>query len=316
MTIKNKRVVITGGAGFIGSHIVEELYRDNEAIIIDDLSTGKLENIEPFLTNKHVRFVNGSITDLPLLQSTFQGADYIFHEAAVTSVPKSISDPLTTNEVNIKGTLNVLTAARDNKAKKVGYASSSAVYGNNPNMPLREEYTPQPLSPYAVSKITGEYYCKIFSEIYGLSTVSLRYFNVYGPRQDPESQYAAVIPIFIRKLLAKESPVIYGDGEQTRDFIFVKDVVTANILTVSNDITGSVNVGSGKTTTINSLANILSELLEKNTGGIKPIRTEPRQGDPLRSQADINKINAFNFIQQYTLEKSLEITIKYHRQLA
>ncbi|MFA5384806.1 MAG: SDR family oxidoreductase [Eubacteriales bacterium] len=311
MTIKNKRVVVTGGAGFIGSHIVEELYQDNEVIIIDNLSTGKLKNIEPFLTNKHVQFVNGGITDLALLQSAFQGADYIFHEAAVTSVPRSIDDPLTTNDVNITGTLNVLTAARDNKVKKVVYASSSAVYGNNPDMPLKEEYAPDPLSPYAVSKIAGEYFCKIFTEIYSLPTVSLRYFNVYGPRQDPDSQYAAVIPIFIKYLLAKEPPVIYGDGEQTRDFIFVKDIAQANILAALSNVTGPVNVGAGKTTSVNKLAGILIMLTCGQASAVSPVYAESRPGDPRQSHADISTAKTFGHNPRYSLDEGLKITCQH-----
>jgi len=314
LTIKNKRVAVTGGAGFIGSHIVEELYKDNEVIIIDNLSAGKLENIEPFLINRHVQFINSSITDLPLLQTTFKGVDYVFHEAAVTSVPQSINDPISTNTVNITGTLNVLIAARDNKVKKVIYASSSAVYGNNPNMPLREEYAPQPLSPYAVSKITGEYYCKIFSEIYGLSTVSLRYFNVYGPRQDPDSQYAAVIPIFIKKFQSEEAPIIYGDGNQVRDFVFVKDVVQANILlsTYGDENIYSdnciINIGSGKITSINQVIQLLSSICGNS---INPKYVSPRSGDPLYSHADITKALKLGYSPKNKFETDLETTFEY-----
>lgn len=313
MIIRNKRILVTGGAGFIGSHIVEELYKDNEVIIIDNLSTGKLKNIEPFLTNKQVRFVNGSVTDLTLLQSAFQGIDCIFHEAAVTSVPRSINDPVINNDVNITGTLNVLIAARDNKVKKVVYASSSAVYGNNPNIPLKEEYAPDPLSPYALSKLTGEYYCKIFSEIYGLSAASLRYFNVYGPRQDPDSQYAAVIPIFIRKILAGELPVIYGDGEQTRDFVFVKDVVQANIMAALSEVTGQVNIGAGETTSVNKLAGILIKLTGDQAAGVKPVYAGSRPGDPRQSHADISTAKTFGFNPYYSLEEGLKITCQYFK---
>jgi len=313
MTIKNKRVLVTGGAGFIGSHLVEELYQDNEVIIIDNLSTGKIENIKPFLTNKKVEFINGSVTDLPFLQSAFQGVDYIFHEAAVTSVPRSINAPVINNDVNITGTLNVLIAARDNKVKKVVYASSSAAYGNNPNIPLKEEYAPDPLSPYALSKLTGEYYCKIFSEIYGLSAASLRYFNVYGPRQDPDSQYAAVIPIFIRKILSGEPPVIYGDGEQTRDFVFVKDVVQANIMAALSEVTGPANVGAGETTSVNKLTGIIIKLTGDQATGVKPVYSEPRPGDPRQSHADISTAKTFGFSPCYSLEEGLKITCQYFK---
>jgi len=314
MTIKNKRIMVTGGAGFIGSHIAEELYKDNEVIIIDNLSTGKLKNIEPFLSGKKVQFINGGITDLPLLQSAFQGVDYIFHEAAVTSVPRSINDPVITNDVNITGTLNVLIAARDNKVKKVVYASSSAVYGNNPNMPLKEEYAPDPLSPYAVSKLTGEYFCKIFPEIYGLSAISLRYFNVYGPRQDPGSQYAAVIPIFMKKILAGESPVIYGDGEQTRDFVFVKDIVKANILAALSEAAGQVNIGAGETTSVNKLAGNIIELTGDQVAGVKPVYAGPRPGDPRQSHADISIAKMLGYDPYYSLEEGLKITCQYFKE--
>ncbi len=314
MTIKNKRIMVTGGAGFIGSHIAEELYKDNEVIIIDNLSTGKLKNIEPFLSGKKVQFINGGITDLPLLQSAFQGVDYIFHEAAVTSVPRSINDPVITNDVNITGTLNVLIAARDNKVKKVVYASSSAVYGNNPNMPLKEEYAPDPLSPYAVSKLTGEYFCKIFPEIYGLSAISLRYFNVYGPRQDPGSQYAAVIPIFMKKILAGESPVIYGDGEQTRDFVFVKDIVKANILAALSEAAGQVNIGAGETTSVNKLAGNIIELTGDQAAGVKPVYAGPRPGDPRQSHADISIAKMLGYDPYYSLEEGLKITCQYFKE--
>ena len=269
MSIKNKRIVITGGAGFIGSHLVEELYQDNEVIILDNLFSGKIENIKPFLVNEQVRFIQDSITNLNLLQSIFQGVDYVFHQAAITSVPRSVADPSATDEVNIHGALNVLISARDNHVKKVIYASSSSVYGGNPNLPQKEELPPNPLSPYAVTKLTGELYCRVFTEIYGLPTVCLRYFNVYGPRQDPNSQYAAVIPIFIKKLFAHKPPVVYGDGKQVRDFTFVKDVAQANILSATNDITGPVNVGAGKTTPVNKLAEILIELTGNQANGIR-----------------------------------------------
>ncbi len=199
------KYVVTGGAGFIGSHIVEELAQQkHEVVILDNLFSGKMENIQPFLENKNVTFVQGSITDLPLLKKLFEGADGIFHEGAIASVPRSIANPLATNEANVTGTLNVLIAARDCGVRKVLFASSSSVYGNTPTLPKSEDMTPNPLSPYAVSKLTGEQYLKVFSEVYGIKTLSLRYFNVFGPRQDPKSEYAAVIP----KIHHKNPPVM------------------------------------------------------------------------------------------------------------
>jgi len=313
--LNNKKIVVTGGAGFIGSHLVEELYPANEIIILDNLFSGKLENIEPFLSYKQVSFIHGSVTDLSLLSSVFKDVDYVFHQAAITSVPRSVADPLVTNEVNIQGTLNVLLAARDNRVKKVIYASSSSVYGGNPSLPQKEELPPNPLSPYAVTKLAGELYCSVFTAVYDLSTVCLRYFNVFGPRQDPDSQYAAVIPIFIKKLMDKEPPVIYGDGEQVRDFTFVKDVVQANILAAVSETTGPVNVGAGKTTSVNKLVEILIKLTGNQASGIRPRHTAPRPADPRQSQADISKAQTFGYYPGYGLEEGLEITGQYFKKL-
>lgn len=198
------KYVVTGGAGFIGSHIVEELvHRQHEVVILDNLFSGKVENIRPFLSKKNAVFVRGSVTDPVLLETVFEGADGVFYEGAIASVPRSIKNPAATNEVNVTGTLNVLVAARDCGVKKVLFAFSSSVYGDTPTLPKREDMTPGSLSPYAVSKLAGEQYLKVFSDIYGLSTVSLRYFNVFGPRQDPASEYAAVIPKFITAILSR-----------------------------------------------------------------------------------------------------------------
>jgi len=195
--MNNKKVIITGGAGFIGSHLAEELAETNEVAVIDNLSTGKLENIKHLIDDKKIIFKKGDIRDLDFLKKEFEGTDYVFHQAAIPSVPRSVENPVLTNEVNVNGTLNVLIAAKNCGVKKVICASSSSIYGDTPTLPKKEDMLPNPLSPYAVSKLTGEYYCKAFSVVYGLKTVCLRYFNVYGPRQDPTSQYAAVIPRFI-----------------------------------------------------------------------------------------------------------------------
>ncbi len=313
-SLKNQKIVITGGAGFIGSHLAEELYPANQVIILDNLFSGKLENIEPFLSYKQVSFIQGSVTDFSLLSAVFKSVDYVFHQAAITSVPRSLADPLNTDEVNIQGTLNVLLAARDNQVKKVIYASSSSVYGGNPSLPQKEDLPLNPLSPYAVTKLAGELYCGVFTAVYGLPTVCLRYFNVFGPRQDPDSQYAAVIPIFIKKLMAKKPPEIYGDGEQMRDFTFVKDVVQANVLAAVSEITGPVNVGAGKTTSVNKLAEILIRLTGNQTSGIYPRHAAPRPADPRQSQADISKARAFGYCPSYELEEGLEITCQYFKK--
>ena len=208
----SKKVIVTGGAGFIGSNLAEELSWQHSVTIIDDLSTGKMENIAHL---KNVDFIHGSITDPALLKHAFEDAECVFHLAALPSVQRSVDDPQASHAANVEGTLNVLLAARECGAKKVVYASSSAVYGDEPTLPKREDMKPHPKSPYAVGKITGEYYARVFSEIYGLKTVCLRYFNVFGPRQDPASQYAAVIPIFIARIMEGKPPVIFGDGNQT-----------------------------------------------------------------------------------------------------
>jgi len=303
-----KRVAVTGGAGFIGSHLAEELAgRGYYVIILDDLSTGRMENIADLLKKENVEFIRGSITELILLRELFQGVEYIFHQAALSSVPRSIEDPLTANEVNIKGTLNVLMAARENRVGKVVYASSSSVYGNVLALPQREDMPPNPISPYALTKLAGEYYCNIFRQIYGLPTVCLRYFNVYGSRQDPQSQYAAAIPAFMERISQDLPPVIFGDGEQSRDFTFIQDVVQANILAAMNDAEGVYNIGSGKSVTINQLAKAILNLLQKD---LRPIHEEPRPGDPRHSLADISKARSFDYEPKWTLEDGLRETIK------
>ena len=296
-----KKVVVTGGAGFIGSHLAQELARWGwRVIIIDDLSSGKRENIERLL-NK-AKFIEGSILALPRLQKLFQGIDYVFHLAAIPSVPRSIDNPLISHEANVTGTLNVLIAARDNGVKKVIYASSSSVYGDTPTLPKRENMSPNPQSPYAVTKLAGEYYCRVFEEVYGLATVCLRYFNVYGPRQDPNSQYAAVIPRFIKRASEGKSPIIFGDGEQTRDFTFIKDVVETNILAAESQACGVFNIGRGKSITINELANLILNI----TGSrVKPVYQEPRPGDIRHSVADISKAKTFGYKPKYGLEEGL-----------
>ena len=302
------KIVITGGAGFIGSHLAEELTRQgHHVIILDDLSTGKKENIEALLSKDNTEFIQGSITELPLLQKVFHGIHFVFHQAAVTSVTRSIKNPQPSHAVNATGTLNVLLAARENGVRKVIYASSSSVYGDTPTLPKKEDMPPNPQSPYAVSKLTGEYYCRVFQQVYTLPTVCLRYFNVYGPRQDPDSPYAAVIPAFLRKLFQGDSPVIYGDGEQTRDFTFVKDVVAANILAAESKVTGIFNVGKGDRISINELAGLVIRLIGNS---VEPTYKEPRPGDVRHSLADISQIEAFGYKPKFSLEDGLRETIR------
>jgi UDP-glucose 4-epimerase len=302
-----RKAVVTGGAGFIGSHLAEELLkRRYKVIILDDLSTGRRENIEPIIANSDVQFIEGSVTDLPLLNKLFQNVSYVFHLAAIPSVPRSIESPLASHNVNITGTLNVLLAAKDNKVKKVIYASSSAVYGDTPTLSKREDMPPNPQSPYAVTKLAGEYYCHVFHQVYGLPTICLRYFNVYGLRQDPNSQYSAVIPRFIQRVLDNKPPVIFGDGEQTRDFAFVKDVVGATILAAESDATGIFNISTGERISINKLAALIINLIGNS---VEPIHEELRFGDIRHSLADISKAKQFGCNPKYDLEEGLRETI-------
>ena len=305
--MKNKRVVITGGAGFIGSNLAYEMAANNVVIIVDDLSTGRMENVTGLIDKENVTLIKSSILDRHLLEGALGGADYVFHLAAIPSVPRSLEDPLSTNEVNITGTLNVLIAARNKRIKKVVYASSSSVYGDTPTLPKREGMPPNSLSPYALTKLVGEYYCRIFHKVYGLPTICLRYFNVYGPRQNPNSEYAAVIPSFISSVLQNERPIIYGDGNQTRDFTFVQDAVQANIIAAESHATGVFNIGSGGSIAINGLAKTITQILGAD---VKPIHEKPRVGDIRDSLADITLARTIGYEPRYNLEDGLRETIR------
>lgn len=293
--------------GFIGSHLTEKLLEDNEVTVIDNGITGRMENIKHLLDHKNLTLIKGSIVDLNLTE-IFQGKDYVFHLAAIPSVPRSVKDPYSSNEANVTGTLNVLIAAKDAGIKKVIFSSSSSVYGDTPTLPKREDMPVNPKSPYAITKATGEMYCRVFEELYGLQTVCLRYFNVFGPRQDPNSQYAAVIPKFIIAIGNDESPVIYGDGEQSRDFTFVKHVVDANILSCESDKTGIFNIACGRRITVNQLVDYINEILGK---GIKPVYTDPRPGDIEHSLAEISKAKEFGFNPIDNFKDELENVIEW-----
>jgi UDP-glucose 4-epimerase len=306
------KYIVTGGAGFIGSHIVEELEKHrHEVVILDNLFSGKMENIAPLLDTGAVSLVRGSVTDLPLLKRTFEGAEGIFHQGAITSVPHSIAEPLATNETNVMGTLNVLVAARDCGVPKILFASSASVYGDTPPLPAHEASPPSPQSPYAVSKLTGEHYLRTFYELYGLRTVALRYFNVFGPRQDPTSEYAAVIPNFISAILDHRSPVIYGDGEQTRDFTFVKDVVQANIRAMEREAQGVFNVACNRRINLTNLA----ETIMDEAGISVPLRYAPRREcDVKDSLADITRARkTFGYEPRHTVKSGLKATIAWYR---
>ncbi len=279
------KFLVTGGAGFIGSNIVEELLRRGETVrVLDNFSTGKRENLVPFW--ERIELVEGDLRDLPTVRRAVEGVDYVLHQAALPSVPRSVDDPLENDAVNVTGTLNLLIAARDARVKRVVFASSCSVYGDDPTLPKRENMLPQPKSPYAVSKLAGEYYCRTFGEVYGLETVALRYFNVFGPRQDPASDYAAVIPLFITRLLRGQAPTVHGDGLQSRDFVHVANVVQANLLAAAAPgIAGRVfNIACGERYTLLDLIGILNEILGTR---ITPIHDGPRPGDVRHSQADI-----------------------------
>lgn len=305
------KYVVTGGAGFIGSHLVDFLSKDHDVIILDNFFSGKLENIAHHKVNKKVRFINGSITDLNRLSKIFDGADGIFHEAAIASVPRSVKNPIATNEANITGTLNVLVAAKECGVRKIVFASSSSVYGDTPTLPKREDMEPHPLSPYAVSKLTGEQYLRVFSDLHGIETVALRYFNVFGPRQDPNSEYAAVIPKFITKILNHQSPVIFGDGGQTRDFSYVKDVVQANLRAMECNTQGVFNVAYCQQIDLNTLAKLIMEI----TGITVPVLYESaRKGDIRDSLADIARAkDGFNYDPEYTVKTGLMETIEWYQ---
>ena len=286
---------------------MEELYPDNEVIIVDNESTGKMDNIKHLKDRVIVEL--GDINNINL-KEIFEGCDYVFHEAALPSVPRSIKDPIKSNEANITGTLKVLKAASDCDVKKVVFASSSSVYGDTPKLPKVETMPINPKSPYAVTKAADEMYGKVFNEIYGLQTVALRYFNVFGPRQDPNSQYSAVIPKFITAISKGESPIVYGDGTQSRDFTFVKNVVDANIKACKSKETGSFNIACGRRIILNDLLKMINELLDKD---ITPNYVDPRPGDIKHSLADINKAKSFGYNPKDNFKKELELTIEFFR---
>lgn len=283
-----KTYLVTGGAGFIGSHIAEELVRRGERVrVLDNFITGKRENLAPLAGL--IEVIEGDIRSLKTCRSACAGADFVLHQAALPSVPRSIEEPLLAHDINVNGTLNLLHASVGANVRRFVFASSSSVYGDDLRLPQKEGNEGKPLSPYALTKHVSEKYCQIFHEIYGLETISLRYFNVFGPRQDPLSQYAAVIPLFITRVLAGESPQIFGDGEQSRDFTPVANVVEANLLALEAPAgaVGSVfNVACGERTTVNTLAGEVCRLTRTSLG---PVHAEPRPGDIRHSWADITR---------------------------
>lgn len=309
---KIKKALVTGGAGFIGSHLVDALLSNGcQVVVLDNLATGELSNL------KHIRdkisFYKGDICDMEALDTAVKDCEVIFHQAAMVSVPQTVEDPVGSAMVNEIGTLSVLESARKHNVKRVVLASSSAVYGDDPQLPKRETMVSKPLSPYAVQKLTGEHYASLYNDLYGLETVCLRYFNVYGPRQDPTSPYSGVISIFMSKAVSKEAPVIYGSGNQYRDFVFVDDVVKANLFAaIAEGASGKVfNIGTGKYVTIKKLWKMTCDLCSLN---IKPEYKPPRDGDITESVANINQAKTvLGFNPEYSFEKGLKVTFNWYK---
>jgi len=280
-----EKFLVTGGAGFIGSNICKRLVEEGCFVrIVDNLLTGKKNNLDSFIDK--VEFIEADMGDDTIARSAMKDIDVVVHQGALPSVPRSVDDPAATHKHCVDATFTLLLAARDAGIKRFVYASSSAAYGDTPTLPKVETMSPAPLSPYAVGKLVGEYYCSVFHEVFGLETISLRYFNVFGPYQDPTSQYAAAIPAFVTAILKDEPPTIYGDGEQSRDFTYVDNVVDANLLAMRAKHTAGevLNIACGEAVTVNEIIDMINELLGKN---IKPIYTDPRPGDVKHSLADI-----------------------------
>jgi UDP-glucose 4-epimerase len=301
------KILVTGGAGFIGSHIVEHFQGKADVRVLDNLRSGYLKNLEGL---DH-EFIEGSITDRAAVRAALGGVDYVFHMAAMISVPESMQKPVECVEINTTGTLIVLEEAAKAGVKKLCFSSSAANYGDNPTVPKLETMLPEPKSPYAITKLDGEYYCDMFSREGKIKTGVMRYFNVFGPRQDPGSAYAAAVPIFIDKAVKNETITIFGDGEQTRDFIYVKDIVAANVFLAMNDTPpGFFNVAYGGRLTINDLAKKIIEL----TGSSSKIDYAPeRAGDVKHSMASVDKIKAAGFVPASSFDEGLEATIKFFR---
>lgn len=305
-------VLVTGGCGFIGSNLAIQLHNlGNSVRIIDNLSTGRIENIKEIIDE--IDFRRGDLQDQDAALQAVENIDIIFHQAAIPSVPRSLKDPISSNLANINGTLNILVAAKDRNVKRIVYASSSSIYGDSPELPKREDMPTNPLSPYALTKFTGEKYCQLFYSLYGLETISLRYFNVFGPRQDPSSQYAAVIPLFISAALSNKKIIIYGDGTQTRDFTFIDNVVDANISAALSDAGKGevINIACGERVSINDLSEMIftkvgAEVIKENL--------DEREGEVKHSLADISKARGLiGYSPVVRIEEGIGRTIDWYR---
>ncbi len=309
------RFLVTGGAGFIGSHIVEALVRQGHYVrVLDNFSSGKISNLKGM--ENRIDLIKGDICSCATCFKASQGMDFVLHQAALRSVPKSMNDPHAYNRVNIDGTLNMLEAAKKNKLKRFVFASSSSVYGQVKTFPEKESFIPCPISPYALSKLAGEYYCRIFSLHFGLPTIALRYFNVFGPRQGLDDEYAVVIPKFINSLLSNQQPPIFGNGRQSRDFTFVQNVVQANLLAARalKVKYGVFNIAAGRDTSILDLVKILNRILGKD---LKPLLLNKRAGDVFRTLADIKtSAKVLKYKPAFSFENGLKITVDYWKQNA
>ena len=306
------KYLITGGAGFIGSNIAAHLVEKGEQVrVLDNLSSGKRENVEAILDK--IDFIEGDVRDFWTVTEAVEGMDYVLHQAALPSVPRSVKNPLTSNSVNINGTLHVLEAARRAGVKKFVLASSSSVYGESEELPKHEAMIPSPLSPYAITKQTGEYYLKVYWELYRFPTVSLRYFNIFGPQQDPKSEYAAVVPKFITCLLTGKKPTVFGDGGQSRDFTYVENAIRANILAATNEklVGDSFNVACGAQFTLNDLLDKLRKIIGVD---IEAIYDEARPGVIRHSFAAIDKLRAFGYDAPVDFDEGLRRTVEFYRK--
>ena len=319
--LTKKKILVTGGAGFIGSNLTEALLKlNNEVICLDNFATGKKENITPFLTNPNYTLIEGDIRNISDCQLAVKGVDYVLHQAALGSVPRSIKDPITSNEVNVSGFLNMLTASRDSGVKRFIYAASSSTYGDSEVLPKVEDKIGKPLSPYAITKYVNELYADVFSKTYGLETIGLRYFNVFGRKQDPNGAYAAVIPKFVSQFMAGESPVINGNGEFSRDFTYIDNVIQANLLSMITDNNEAINtvynVAFGERNTLKDLVELLKKQLtefDSKIKGIQVIYGPNRVGDIPHSLASIDKAkNLLAYNPQFSLEKGLKEAVNWY----
>jgi UDP-N-acetylglucosamine 4-epimerase len=319
--LRSSKILVTGGAGFIGSNLAEALLREGSRVVcLDNFSTGKQENIKDFLTHPDFSLLTGDIRNADDCRRACEGTDYVLHQAALGSVPRSIKDPATSNDVNVGGFVNMLVAARDAGVKRFVYAASSSTYGDHPALPKKEDVIGKPLSPYAITKYVNELYAGVFADLYGMQTIGLRYFNVFGKRQDPDGAYAAVIPKFIKQLVKGDSPVINGDGSQSRDFTYIDNVVQINLLALLTDNPAALNtvynVAYGESTTLNELFGQLSLLLQElgiPAGEIRPLYGPPRAGDVQHSLASIEKARELlGYNPKYNLSEGLKQAITWY----